>query len=108
MNQGKWTKANFKIHHEKHPEIYMRFCKWALIATKVRNHYSAKIIFHRIRWESHIEEMDAHFKIDDGWISHYSREFMKDYPEHEGFFKLRFRENGYFNNNEEEEDGTDI
>ena len=96
QGRGRWTRQNFEIHHAEHPEVYDRFCVWALRAAAVREHYSAKIIFHRMRWESHIEERDSSFKIDDGWISHYSRKFMEDYPEHDGFFEIRNWKHGYF------------
>lgn len=35
------------------------------------------------------------FKIDDGWISHYARKFMRVHPEHDGFFETRVRKNSY-------------
>jgi len=93
--KGKWTKANFEIHCRENPEIYVLFVKYALIATLCRKYYSAKSIFHRIRWQTMVEEKESQFKIDDGWISHYARKFMQDYPEHEGFFSVRQRANSY-------------
>jgi hypothetical protein len=94
-NMGNYTKDNFNKHHEENPNIYKLFCKFALKAASVRDFYSAKIIFHRIRWETDIAENDSSFKVSDGWISHYSRKFMKDYPEHEGFFRTTNRRNTY-------------
>ena len=38
------------------------------------------------------------YKIDDGWIAHYARKFMSDYPEYEGFFKTRDRAISYHEN----------
>ena len=95
MPHGKWTKANFKKHHKEHPEIYDKFCKFAKQAARVKAYYSAKAIFHRIRWETQIEEKKSEFKIDDGWISHYARKFMEDFPKYDGFFQIRHRENSY-------------
>ena len=92
---GKWTKENFDIHHEKHPEIWRMFCHYALQATKAQKHFSAKCIFHRVRWETQIVEGNSEYKIDDGWISHYARKFMECYPEHEGFFETRVRRESY-------------
>jgi len=79
------------------------FCRFALQAAAVREYYSAKIIFHRMRWHTEIEERKSAYKIDDGWISHYARLFMKDYPEHEGFFELRVRVNGYHDEDSEDD-----
>jgi len=93
---GKWTHENFELHHAEHPEIYEMFCRFALQVVNLRDHYSAKSIFHRIRWETMVgEQYPASFKIDDGWISHYARMFMEDYPQYEGFFQTRLRQNSY-------------
>lgn len=96
-NYGKWTKEKFEKHHQDHPEIYDLFERYALHAASVRKYYSAKAIFHRVRWHTQIEERNSEFKIDDGWISHYARKFLADHPEHEGFFQTRLRYNSYHN-----------
>ena len=93
---GKWTKANFRIHDKKNPQIYEYFKHFALKVAAKRKHYSAKSIFHRIRWETQIEEDNSDFKIDDGWISHYARKFAKEYPQHADLFEFRVRKDGYF------------
>jgi hypothetical protein len=92
---GKWTKENFKRYHAENPQVYDYFKHFALMVTNRREFYSAKCIFHRVRWETMISGIDDEYKIDDGWISHYARKFMEDYPEHEGFFKTRNRKNSY-------------
>lgn len=93
---GKWTPEKFKEFDEKHPEIYEYFEKFALIVAEKREYYSAKCIFHRVRWETMIKG-EEDYKIDDGWISHYARKFMDLHPEHSGFFKTRSRKNSYHN-----------
>jgi len=92
---GHYTKENFEIHCGENPHIYQLFCDFALQAAARREYYSAKIIFHRIRWETEITEQRSDFKVSDGWISHYSRKFMSDYPQHDGFFKLVQRQVSY-------------
>jgi len=91
---GKWTKENFEEFHKNHPEIYNLFVKFTNMATQRKKYYSAKAIFHRIRWESMISG-EGDYKIDDGWISHYARKFMDDFPQHSGFFQTRDRKNSY-------------
>ena len=91
---GKWTKENFEEFHKNHPEIYNLFVKFTNMATQRKKYYSAKAIFHRIRWESMISG-EGDYKIDDGWISHYARKFMDDFPQHSGFFQTRDRQNSY-------------
>lgn len=104
MNTGKWNKKAFLSHHNAHPEIYELFTKWALQAARKRPRYSARSIFHRMRWESDIEEVDTGFKLDAGWISHYARLFMKDHPEHSTLFEKRTRKNGYFTEEDDEDE----
>ena len=91
---GKWTKENFNEYHKNNPEIYNLFVKFTNMATQRKKYYSAKAIFHRIRWESMISG-EGDYKIDDGWISHYARKFMDDFPQHSGFFQTRDRQNSY-------------
>ena len=94
---GKWTQENFNKYHKNNPEIYDLFVKFTKMATLRKQYYSAKAIFHRIRWESMISG-EGDYKIDDGWISHYARKFMDDFPQHSGFFKTRDRQNSYHKN----------
>lgn len=53
--------------------------------------YSADAIFHRIRWETATPayELGKQFKMNDHYTAFYARAFMRKYPEHEGFFRLR-------------------
>ena len=92
---NKWTKENFKNYHAENPDVYAQFKHFALMVTGRRDYYSAKCIFHRVRWETMISGKGDENKIDDGWISHYSRLFMEEHPEHDGFFKTRNRKNSY-------------
>jgi len=93
----KWTKENFNEYHKNNPKIYTLFVKFTNMATQRKKYYSAKAIFHRIRWESMISG-EGDYKIDDGWISHYARKFMDDFPQHSGFFQTRDRQNSYHTN----------
>ena len=94
---GKWTVENFIKHDIANPNVYKLFERFALEASKYKQKYSAKSIFHRIRWETMVSEKDSQYKIDDGWISHYARKFMDDYPELEDFFEVRMRKDSYHN-----------
>ena len=95
MMNGTWTKENFEKHHEKNPHIYEAFEKYALKSAKRRNKYSAKAIFHIMRWETELEEKDSEYKISDGWIAHYARLFMEKNPTHKGLFRTTLRKNTY-------------
>lgn len=91
---GKWTKENFEKFDAEHPELYQAFKKIALRAALARSRYSARGIFHIIRWES-LVSTGTDYKIDDGWSPHYARKFMAEYPEHGEFFETRTRKHSY-------------
>lgn len=97
MTIGKWTKEAFEVFDKENPQIYSYFERFALIAASRRKYYSAKSIFHRVRWESMVTSNAGEYKIDDGWISHYARKFMELHPEHSEFFKTRVRKDSYHN-----------
>ncbi len=92
--KNKWTADNFLIYDADHPEIYEYFERFALEIAKYRKHFSAKCVFHRIRWETALGGM-GEYKIDDGWISHYARKFALLNPDYEDLFEFRSRKNSY-------------
>lgn len=77
------------------PQIYAAFERLAYqVISKNRQHYSAKCLFHVVRWESDIGGQ-SDFKIDDGWISHYSRKFARLNPAYGDLFTQRTRVSTY-------------
>ena len=92
---GKWSHSNFLAHHEANPEIYRLFKEYAVKVAKYRPKYSAKAIFHVIRWDTMLAEVESEYKIDDGWISHYARLFVEENPKYEGLFETRVRQDTY-------------
>lgn len=80
--------------HLEHPEVWSLFIQF----TKDRisrgfSHYSARAIFHRIRWETAVPEYELGkgFKMNDHHSPFYSRWFMEAYPRHDGFFRIRYQ-----------------
>lgn len=94
MTIGKWTPEAFDEFDRAHPHIYEHFRRYAIFVSERRDRYSAKAIFHRVRWEIEFET-DEEFKIDDGWISHYARKFIDEFPDLDGFFQMRNRNDTY-------------
>ena len=77
--------------HNKHPEIWDLFVHFSyqMINRGFKN-YSAKAIFERIRWEKDAGgDGVTVFKVGNNHPAFYARAFMKKYPQHEGFFRLR-------------------
>lgn len=83
----------------KRIDIWKEFERLALIVWETgRRRYSAQTIMHVIRWDSEIERGQGEFDINNNWIAYYSRMFMMQYPEAEGFFETRnFKEKNYGN-----------
>lgn len=91
-----YTVENFNQFDNEHPHIWRLFEKFSLQAAERRKRFSARAVFQRIRWETEIAQ-GVDFKVDDGWISHYARKFIRAHPGLKGFFETRQREGGYHN-----------
>lgn len=79
----------FKDYHKENPHIYQYFKRYALrsIERGFKN-LSSEFIFNIIRWETPIKAGDD-FKINNNAKPFYSRLFMQEYPQYEGFFRKR-------------------
>ena len=78
--------------HKSHPEVWVLFCKFTF--EKIHRgfkHYSARGVFHRIRWETGTPDNvgDDEFKLNDHHSPFYARAFMRTHPKYDGFFRLR-------------------
>ena len=79
------------------PEIVDLFERLALkIAGQGWSRYSARGIFHRIRWHFQIDKGNRSFKCNNNWTAELARWFLTKHPEHPEFFELRERiDDGY-------------
>jgi len=86
-------RRNFLRFHRANPEVWKLFKRFTLqTMTAGHKYYSADAVVHRIRWHTSVEvHTDEEFKINDHYVSYYARLFMKVYPEHKGFFRIRRR-----------------
>lgn len=82
--------ARFEAFHRDNPHVYELFKKYTLEAiASGRETYSTISIFERIRWYTDIETQGDPFKINQNFATYYGRQFMRDHPEHDGFFRTR-------------------
>lgn len=81
----------FLDFHIKFPQVYIYFEKFSIQLIKSgRNKLGAKMIIERIRWEVATNSKDEHdFKINNSFIAHYSRLFVKNNPEYRDCFEFR-------------------
>ena len=89
-----WDKENPIVKwwefHQDNPEVYRLFKRFTFEAiTSGKERYSAWGIIHRIRWHTDMETTGSEYKIGNGNIAYYSRLFMEDYPEYDGFFMTK-------------------
>lgn len=81
--------SKYEEYDRKNPEIYQLFKRFTLEAVQMgRQRFSAEAVINRIRWETMVRG-DDEFKINNNIKPYYSRKFMNEYPELEGFFQLR-------------------
>lgn len=94
MEQSRYNEMleQARTYHHKHPEVWDLFCQFTLKQIERGfKHYGAHAIFQRIRWETDKPDVNglSEFKIANNHFPFYSRAFMKKYPEHDGFFRIR-------------------
>ena len=77
--------------HIQHPEVWRMFCRFTFEKINAGfEHYSAKGVFERIRWESPAgADGLLHFKLNNNYSAFYARRFMNLYKDSAGFFQLR-------------------
>lgn len=73
------------------PDVWRLFCGFTFDRiNKGFKNYSAKAVFERIRWEMDIGgDGVKQFKLNNNYPAFYARAFMRKYPEHNGFFRIR-------------------
>lgn len=82
--------TKFQAYHKVNPQIYELFKRFTFEKiNKGATHLGASAVAERIRWETGVSVEGDDFKINNNYRAYYARLFMKDYPEHEGFFRLR-------------------
>jgi len=81
---------DFKKYDEENPQIWDEFKKYSFIAKNKRQfkNYSSKGIFEIIRWHTATGGNDK-FKLNNNYHADYARKMMSNYPEFEGFFRVR-------------------
>lgn len=85
-------KRDFFKFHKEHPEVWRLFRRFTFDRISLGfKHYSSYAIFERIRWETDQVPTEGkdEFKMNNNFRPFYARAFMKKYPEHEGFFRVR-------------------
>ena len=81
--------------HQDNPEIYDLYVKYAFqLRDAGRENYGSKAIVERIRWHVNVETQSKdEFKINNNHTAYYARMVMMDYPELEGYFRIRSARN---------------
>jgi len=80
----------WKRFHNDNPQVYDLIKHFTFQAINAgHKHYSIQMITERVRWHTMIETNGEPFKMNNSHNAYYARLFMKDHPEHAGFFRTR-------------------
>ena len=83
-------KQKFNEWDIENPQVYNLFKRFTFEALdKGHKNLSAWMIVNRIRWETAIVTTGNDYKISNDFIALFSRKFMEDFPEHDGFFRTK-------------------
>lgn len=90
--------AAFWRFHFANPSVYELFDQFTRQSLKAgRKNFSATIVFERIRWATMVETVDSpDFKVSNNHRPYYARLWMRNNPEHEGFFIIHAVKKDYF------------
>ena len=92
MTRHEQLRRAAQTFHGEHPEVWNLFCRFTFNRIERGfSHYGAPAIFERIRWDMARPEYvkGSEFKLNNNHIPFYARRFMRCYPEHDGFFRIR-------------------
>ena len=79
----------FNHYDKENPQIWEAFKKFSFEAkAKGFKNYSANGIFETIRWQTKTSGNDG-FKISNNYRPDYARKMMREFPEFEGFFRVK-------------------
>lgn len=83
----------FVIFHKANPHVWILFCQFADDMREVKDRYSARATFERVRWEIDytVKTDDDSLKMNDHCVPYYGRMYLVTHPSAEGFFELRKR-----------------
>lgn len=84
------TMAEFFDFHRENPRVYWLFCRFVRQVLEAgHRRYSARAIFHRIRWHERVETSDLTYKLNSIWSPYYARYWMAQNPQYGPFFETR-------------------
>lgn len=80
---------DFEKYDKENPQIWEEFKKYSKKAKdKGFKNYSANGIFEIIRWHTKVSG-DGQYKISNNFRPDYARKMMREFPEFNGFFRVR-------------------
>jgi hypothetical protein len=82
-------RKEFERFDAANPNVYALFKEFTFQAIAAgAKRFSAAAVFERLRWETMIKTQGAEpFKVRDAYRAFYSRKFMAEYPQYDGFFR---------------------
>lgn len=83
-------KHKWWMYHKDNPHIYELFKRFTFeVIARGHEQYSSKAIFERIRWHTDVETRGEEFKMSNNYTPYYSRLFMWEHPQYQGFFRTQ-------------------
>ncbi len=82
----------WRTWHEHNPKFWVLFQKFTFeLINAGHQHGSADMVCHRIRWETALKTVGEVVKVNNNFVSMFSRLFAHTYPQHALFFTKRRR-----------------
>ncbi len=94
-NRREEMERNYLEFDANNPVVWDLFKRFTTDAINVGlEAYSADAVMHRVRWETDVGRSEPYskegnFKINNNHVCFYARRFMREHPQHDGFFRIR-------------------
>lgn len=81
----------FVIFHKANPVVWILFKQYANEMREVRDHYSGRAVWERVRWDVDFATTGESVKMNDHYFPYYTRMYLATHQEAKGFFQIRKR-----------------
>lgn len=90
FDAGNPHEKKFWEYHRENPQVYALFDRFAREAVaRGRKHFSAYMIFERMRWYTIIETGGDEYKLNNNYRPYYARLWLRKNPDHADLFEIR-------------------
>ena len=92
VERRKTIEESFQAFHAANPKVYERIVGMTFeLFHRGFTRCGIEMIFSQLRWMYYLQTKGDNYKLNNNYRALYARKVMQDYPELDGFFRIRER-----------------